>query len=62
MDQQQWQQIENILDQVWEIKDPKKQVKRVKNICEDNQQLCTKVIHLLKNIQKAEEEGFMENS
>lgn len=62
MKQRRWEQIENILDQVLQLDNPKQQEKYVKNICAKDQQLCNDVIELLENIHKAKEQGFLENN
>lgn len=59
MKQQQWQQIEHILDRVLSIDNYKEKKEVVKKACKGNQKLYNDVMLLLENIREAEKQGFL---
>lgn len=60
MEQQHWQKIERVLDEVLAVENAKQKKEMIKDACNDNQDLYNEIVRLLQNIKKAEEEGFLE--
>lgn len=60
MEQQDWKKVERVLDKVLAVENPKQKKEMIKDACKEDQQLYEEIIRLLKNIQKAEEQGFLD--
>lgn len=60
MDKERWLKIEEIIDRVFRMENTENLETFIKDSCEDDNKLYQEVMHLMRSIEKAEEEGFLE--
>lgn len=62
MNRKRWLKIENILNKALDLDNQDHREKLVENECKDDKQLYREISNLLKSIQKAEKESFLEKN